>query len=131
MAASPDTAYYATRSFTAEAMQILSKELSEIATKKASVNAAMNLTPTQTGKWLATLIEKVATRFGIVITEKMAAQVVPVIGALTGATLNTMFTDYYQDMARGHFIVKRLEKKYGNELIKAEYIKISSKLTNS
>ncbi|HDX5550815.1 TPA: EcsC family protein, partial [Escherichia coli] len=116
-----DTAYYATRSFTAEAMQILSKELSEIATKKVSVNAAMNLTPTQTGKWLATLIEKVATRFGIVITEKTAAQVVPVIGAFAGATLNIMFTDYYQDMARGHFIIKRLEKKYGSELIKSEY----------
>ncbi|EOT0781290.1 EcsC family protein [Escherichia coli] len=119
-----DTAYYATRSFTAEAMQILSKELSEIATKKASVNAAMNLTPTQTGKWLATLIEKVATRFGIVITEKTAAQVVPVIGAFAGATLNIMFTDYYQDMARGHFIIKRLEKKYGSEFIKSEYMKI-------
>ncbi|EJA4267010.1 EcsC family protein, partial [Escherichia coli] len=119
-----DTAYYATRSFTAEAMQILSKELSEIATKKVSVNAAMNLTPTQTGKWLATLIEKVATRFGIVITEKTAAQVVPVIGAFAGATLNIMFTDYYQDMARGHFIIKRLEKKYGSELIKSEYMKI-------
>lgn len=119
-----DTAYYATRSFTAEAMQILSKELSEIATKKASVNAAMNLTPRQTGKWLATLIEKVATRFGIVITEKTAAQVVPVIGAFAGATLNIMFTDYYQDMARGHFIIKRLEKKYGSELIKSEYMKI-------
>ncbi|PUV03863.1 peptidase, partial [Acinetobacter baumannii] len=85
---------------------------------------------TQTGKWLASLIEKVATRFGIVITEKMAAQAAPVIGALAGATLNTMFTDYYQDMARGHFIVKRLERKYGDELIKAEYIKISDKLTN-
>ena len=119
-----DTAYYATRSFTAEAMQILSKELSEIATKKASVNAAMNLTPTQTGKWLATLIEKVATRFGIVITEKTAAQVVPVIGAFAGATLNIMFTDYYQDMARGHFIIKKLEKKYGSEFIKSEYMKI-------
>ncbi|MCQ1754274.1 EcsC family protein [Escherichia coli] len=119
-----DTAYYATRSFTAEAMQILFKELSEIATKKASVNAAMNLTPTQTGKWLATLIEKVATRFGIVITEKTAAQVVPVIGAFAGATLNIMFTDYYQDMARGHFIIKRLEKKYGSEFIKSEYMKI-------
>lgn len=119
-----DTAYYATRSFTAEAMQILSKELSEIATKKVSVNAAMNLTPRQTGKWLATLIEKVATRFGIVITEKTAAQVVPVIGAFAGATLNIMFTDYYQDMARGHFIIKRLEKKYGSELIKSEYMKI-------
>ncbi|EPN3804082.1 EcsC family protein [Escherichia coli] len=111
-----DTAY--------EAMQILSKELSEIATKKASVNAAMNLTPTQTGKWLTTLIEKVATRFGIVITEKTAAQVVPIIGAFAGATLNIMFTDYYQDMARGHFIIKRLEKKYGSELIKSEYMKI-------
>ncbi len=116
-------AYYATRSLTAEIVQDLSKEISNIAVKNAS--------SVQTGKWLASLIEKVATRFGIVITEKMAAQVVPVIGALTGATLNTMFTDYYQDMARGHFIVKRLEKKYGNELIKAEYIKISSKLTNS
>ncbi len=97
-----DTAYYATRSFTAEAMQILSKELSEIATKKASVNAAMNLTPTQTGKWLTTLIEKVATRFGIVITEKTAAQVVPIIGAFAGATLNIMFTDYYQAVSYTH-----------------------------
>ncbi|EEW8151433.1 EcsC family protein, partial [Escherichia coli] len=39
-------------------------------------------------------------------------------------TLNIMFTDYYQDMARGHFIIKRLEKKYGSEFIKSEYMKI-------
>ncbi|MBE7285908.1 EcsC family protein, partial [Salmonella enterica] len=117
-----NTAYYATRNLTAEIVQDLSKEISNIAVKNAA--------STQTGKWLASLIEKVATRFGIVITEKMAAQAAPVIGALAGATLNTMFTDYYQDMARGHFIVKRLERKYGDELIKAEYIKISDKLTN-
>ncbi|MBJ5136651.1 EcsC family protein, partial [Salmonella enterica subsp. enterica serovar Derby] len=113
---------YATRNLTAEIVQDLSKEISNITVKNAA--------STQTGKWLASLIEKVATRFGIVITEKMAAQAAPVIGALAGATLNTMFTDYYQDMARGHFIVKRLERKYGDELIKAEYIKISDKLTN-
>ncbi|MBJ3353015.1 EcsC family protein, partial [Salmonella enterica subsp. enterica serovar Typhimurium] len=117
-----NTAYYATRNLTAEIVQDLSKEISNITVKNAA--------STQTGKWLASLIEKVATRFGIVITEKMAAQAAPVIGALAGATLNTMFTDYYQDMARGHFIVKRLERKYGDELIKAEYIKISDKLTN-
>lgn len=121
-----DTAYYATRSFTAEAMQVLSKELAEIAAKQASANAVRNLTPTQTGKWLAALIEKIAARFGVVITEKAAAQAVPIIGAVAGATLNTMFTDYYQDMARGHFIIKRLEKKYGFELVKAEYTKISN-----
>jgi hypothetical protein len=37
-----------------------------------------------------------------------------------------MFTDYYQDMARGHFIIKRLENKYGFELVKAEYTRVSS-----
>lgn len=121
-----DTAYYATRSFTAEAMQILSKEMAGIAARQSTVDAVSNLTPTQTGKWLAALIEKIAARFGVVITEKAAAQVVPIVGAVAGATLNIMFTDYYQDMARGHFIIKRLEKKYGFELIKAEYTKISN-----
>ena len=121
-----DTAYYATRSFTAEAMQVLSKELAEIAARQASAKAVSNLTPAQTGKWLAALIEKIAARFGVVITEKAAAQAIPIIGAIAGATLNTMFTDFYQDMARGHFIIKRLEKKYGFELVKAEYTKISN-----
>jgi hypothetical protein len=32
-----------------------------------------------------------------------------------------MFTDYYQDMARGHFIVRRLEKQYGYETVRAAY----------
>lgn len=121
-----DTAYYATRSFTAEAVQILSKEMAEIAARQSTANVVSNLTPTQTGKWLAALIEKISARFGVVITEKAAAQAVPIIGAVAGVTLNIMFTDYYQDMACGHFIVKRLEKKYGFELIKAEYTKISN-----
>ncbi|EGR0196966.1 MULTISPECIES: EcsC family protein [Vibrio] len=121
-----DTAYYATRSFTAEAMQVLTKELTEIAAKQASANAVSNFTPTQAGKWLSALIEKIAARFGVVITEKAAAQAVPIIGAVAGATLNTMFTDYYQDMARGHFIIKRLEIKYGFNVVKAEYMKISN-----
>jgi hypothetical protein len=32
-----------------------------------------------------------------------------------------MFTDYYQDMARGHFIVRRLERSYGYETVRAAY----------
>ncbi|MCZ5658576.1 EcsC family protein [Escherichia coli] len=78
--------------------------------KKASVNAAMNLTLTQTEKWLATLIEKSCNKIWYSYYGKTCAQVVPVIGAFAGATLNIMFTDYYQDMARGYFIIKRLEK---------------------
>ncbi|WP_034889639.1 EcsC family protein [Gillisia sp. Hel_I_29] len=67
----------------------------------------------------------VASRFGIQVTEKVAAQAVPVIGAATGATLNLLFIDHFQDMARGHFIVKRLEKQYSPEFIQEEYNLIS------
>ncbi|ATC81455.1 hypothetical protein PAGA_a0974 [Pseudoalteromonas agarivorans DSM 14585] len=124
-----DTAYYATRGFTTKAMQTFSKEMAAIAAANSATQTVNNkITAEQAGKWLSTLIEKVAARFSVVITEKVAAQVVPVVGAFAGATLNTMFTDYYQDMARGHFIIKRLEKKYDFELIRAEYTKIRSKL---
>ena len=67
----------------------------------------------------------VASRFGIQVTEKVAAQAVPVIGAATGATLNLLFIDHFQDMARGHFIVKRLEKQYSPEFIQEKYNLIS------
>ncbi len=79
----------------------------------------------QAGKWLALLIEKVATRFGVTISSKFAAQAVPVIGAVTGATINTLFTRFYQDMARGHFIVKRLEARYGFDEVRAAYTALS------
>lgn len=114
-----ETAYYAARGFTAQTIQLMSAELAASATQKAM----NNVTPGQAAKWLTALIEKVATRFGVVITEKMAAQIIPIIGGIAGASLNVMFTDFYQDMARGHFIVKRLEAKYGEEVIKLEFNK--------
>ncbi|HPY39625.1 MAG TPA: hypothetical protein PLM98_03820, partial [Thiolinea sp.] len=63
----------------------------------------------------------VASRFGVVITEKFAAQAVPIVGGVAGATLNVLFINFYQDMATGHFIIKRLEKKYGYAAVKREY----------
>lgn len=122
-----ETGYYITRSFTTQAMQQLSKELAAMAAKQGA-GAAGRLSPGQVGKWLALLIEKVASRFGVTISSKFAAQAVPVIGAFTGATINALFTDFYQDMARGHFIVKRLEEKYGFEPIKDEYARITARL---
>lgn len=114
-----ETGYYVTRGFTAEVMRHLSAELAGRAAGGGGV--MIGLTPKEAGKWLAKIVEKVAARFGVVVTEKFAAQAVPIIGAVTGATLNTMFTDYYQDMARGHFIVRRLERRYGYETVRAAY----------
>ena len=110
-----ETTYYAMRIFSAEIVNTTSKELASHIVKSAPAHAA---------KWLADLIQKVAARFGIVITEKVAAQAIPVVGAVSGALINVMFTDFYQDMARGHFTIKRLEKKYGYEAVKQEFEKI-------
>ena len=61
------------------------------------------------------LIKQVATRFGIALSEKFMAQAVPIAGALTGGTLNYVFMDYYQQMARVHFILRHLERKHGDD----------------
>jgi hypothetical protein len=66
-------------------------------------------------------ITQVASRFGIVVSDKMAAQAVPILGAVGGAVINLLFIDHFQDMARGHFIVRRLERIYGAEVVRAEY----------
>ena len=67
------------------------------------------------------LIATIAARFGVVVSEQAAAKAVPVVGAAAGSTINVLFMDHFQNMARGHFIVKRLEKKHGSELIQAVY----------
>jgi hypothetical protein len=67
------------------------------------------------------LISQIAARFSIVVSEKVAAQAVPVVGALGGAAINTLFMNHYQDMGRGHFIVRRLERLHGQEEIRRLY----------
>lgn len=66
-------------------------------------------------------IVKIAQRFSIQVTEKAAAQAIPVIGAAGGAIINTLFMDHFQDMAKGHFIVRRLENIYGKEIVREDY----------
>jgi hypothetical protein len=70
---------------------------------------------------LVRLITQIASRFGFVVSQKAAAQTIPIIGALGGAAINFAFTEHFQSVARGHFIVRRLERRYGKELVFAEY----------
>jgi EcsC protein family len=66
---------------------------------------------------LVRLIAQIASRFGIVVSQKAAAQTIPVIGALGGAAINYAFVDHFQSVARGHFTVRRLERKYGKDIV--------------
>ena len=70
---------------------------------------------------LVNFITQVAARFGVVVSEKAAAQSIPVVGAAGGAAINTIFIDHFQNIARGHFTVRRLERIYGEELIREAY----------
>ena len=70
---------------------------------------------------LVRLVIQIAERFSIQVSEKAAAQAIPAIGALGGGMINIVFMDHFQKMARGHFIVRRLEKKYGEQAVRAAY----------
>jgi EcsC protein family len=74
---------------------------------------------------LVRFISQVASRFGIVVTQKLAAQAVPLVGAVGGAAVNYAFIEHFQDVARGHFTVRRLERRYGKELVRGEYERLA------
>jgi hypothetical protein len=78
----------------------------------------------ETAPMIVRLIAEIASRFGIVVSEKAAASAVPVIGAAGGALINTIFMDHFQDMAHGHFTVRRLERQYGKETVQEVYRKL-------
>jgi hypothetical protein len=67
------------------------------------------------------LIAKIAERYSIIVTEKAAAQAIPIIGAIGGAIINTIFINHFQNMAHGHFTIRRLERKYTPELVRQKY----------
>jgi hypothetical protein len=67
------------------------------------------------------LLAQIGSRFGVVVSQKVAAQAVPVLGAIGGATVNAAFVDHFQTLARGHFIVRRLERTYGKGTVRRAY----------
>ena len=72
------------------------------------------------------LLSGIASRFSITVSHKVAAQSVPVVGAISGAALNAIFMRHFQSMARGHFIVRRLERRYGSDAVSERYAEPSA-----
>ncbi len=65
------------------------------------------------GTPMVMLISEVSSRYGLALGQKFALQMVPVAGALCGASLNAAFLAHYRDLARAHFTVRRLERQHG------------------
>lgn len=105
-----ESSYWATRLALG---QLIRESLAQM-TGRAGVSGA-------TGP-LAKMISSVAARLGVVISEQTAAKAVPGIGAATGAAINILFMSHFQNVAKGHFAIRRLEEKYGAGTIESAYL---------
>lgn len=63
---------------------------------------------TLSGKAMQAVIAKIAPKLAVVMGQKLAAQAVPVLGAVAGAATNYAYTSYYQEMAHVHFGLRKL-----------------------
>ncbi len=104
-----DSGYFATRG-------LLAKTVSEAGRYALERGVGDKATPA-----MVRLVTQIGARFGLVVSEKIAVQAVPIIGAAGGAAVNYAFADHFQSLAFGHFTVRRLERLYGSELIQVEY----------
>jgi len=92
--------------------QAVSKASSEIATKGFTTHGSAAL---------LRLLNTIAARFSVQVSEQIAAKSIPAIGAVLGAMVNTVFIDHFQQVAHGHFTVRRLERQYGTDVVQAAY----------
>ena len=70
---------------------------------------------TITGAGVQKIIGVVAPKLAAVLGQKLMAQAVPVLGAVTGAALNAAFLNYYREVARIRFALMRLAEVHGVE----------------
>ena len=108
-----DSAYFATR-------VLLGQEIGA-ATKAIAARGLTDDAASPVVKFLA----RIAARYGVTVSEKMAAMAVPILGAAAGAAINVAFTSRFQSVARAHFSVRRLEREHGRDAVKARYLALA------
>ena len=68
------------------------------------LSARLALSGTNVQRLIVTVVPKLATALG----QKLAAQTIPILGAIAGATTNYVYINYYQEMAFVQFRLRRL-----------------------
>ncbi|MDJ0720160.1 MAG: EcsC family protein [Desulfobacterales bacterium] len=107
--AAAETGYFAVRA-------ALARSVAE-----AARHMARQTVGTQGAPALVRFITQVTARFGLVVSDKVVAQAIPLIGAVGGGFVNFLFIRQFQRTARGHFIIRRLEARYGEAEVQREY----------
>jgi hypothetical protein len=114
--ASLDASYLTARAAMATLVRDAAQFMASRSAQEFSEALARGMAPA-----LVTFIDRVASQFNVVISQKLFAQTIPVIGIATGAAINNIFTGHFNSVARYHFGIRRLERQYGADAVHAEY----------
>ncbi len=114
--AAAETDYFAIRAMLARGLV----EIADFAVDKGAIREGAPI--------FVRFVTQIASRFGVVVSQKVAAQAAAVLGALGGAAVNFAFIEHFQNVARGHFTVRRLERVYGADVVRAEYERLKAGL---
>ncbi len=79
------------------------------------------------GAMVNSLVAEIVSRFSIVVSDRVAASALPVVGAVGGATVNVVFMNHFQRVAQGHFTIRRLEREYGAETVRLHYAELAAR----
>ncbi len=111
-----ESAYYSSRLAFAGLLREASAAIANLSAQTLTEMIANNSAPA-----LIRLIAAVAAQFEIRVTKKLLAQATPIIGAIGGAGLNAAFASYFQECARYHFGLKRLERERGYDVTRVAF----------
>jgi hypothetical protein len=76
---------------------------------------------------VSSMVSEIVSRFGLVVSDKVAAGALPILGAVGGATVNVIFMDHFQRVAQAHFSLRRLERTYGAAHIRQRYAELATR----
>lgn len=116
--ASMDSAYLTSRASLTVLLREASTFLARVSARELAEAVSKGTAPR-----LVVLLGQIANRFGLVVSQKFFAQALPVIGAIGGGFVNAAFADHFQRVARYHFGIRSLERRYGSELVLDTYRK--------
>jgi hypothetical protein len=114
-----DVGYYAARALISK----YSHDIAALALERGAIDASAPV--------VASLVSEIVSRFGLVVSDKVAAGALPILGAVGGATVNIVFMDHFQRVAHAHFTLRRLERTYGSAHIKERYAELAPPKANA
>lgn len=78
------------------------------------------------GPVMNSFLSELVSRFSVALSDRIAASALPVVGAVGAATVNVIFMNHFQQIAAGHFTVRRLERLYGIASVRRCYADIAA-----